>query len=102
MKSELEILQEENAHLRGMLEFERNKYERQMILAESEISDQLAKELHLELQAIRETAEYVAEADRRRICRRLDRIERVLLEMKSKSQAALQKYSTTRRNSYES
>ena len=78
LTNENEQLKRDNTSARNKLEFERNKYERQMILAESEISDQLAKELHLELQAIRETAEYVAEADRRRICRRLDRIDDIL------------------------
>lgn len=101
MKSELEILQEENAHLRGMLEFERNKSARLLAMANGSIADHLHKAIALDLDAMRETAKYLNPDDSKRITRRLDRIDRVLLDMKSKSQAALQKYSTTRRNSYE-
>lgn len=82
---QIDVLTQENEKLardkiatENMMDFERNKYERQMMLAEKEISEQLAEDLSLELQAIRETTEYINEADRRRICRRLDRIDEIL------------------------
>ena len=78
-------LEADNARLRkelkdadGLLEFERNRFQRQMQHKEAGIAEQLSRMLRLELQAIRETAEYVDEHNQYLLIRRLDRIENIL------------------------
>lgn len=71
----------------GMLEYERNKFERQMQSKEAGIAEQLAGDIELEIQAIRETTEYIDEDNQRRIRRRLQRIDDILQEFGGASDA---------------
>lgn len=68
------------AELENRLEYERNKYERIIRDQERGICEALGKDLQLELSALRDIAEHVNEDDRRRIIRRLNRIEERLHE----------------------
>jgi len=68
------------AELENRLEYERNKYERIIRDQERGICEALEKDLQLELSALRDIAEHVNEDDRRRIIRRLNRIEERLHE----------------------
>lgn len=70
-----------------MLEYERNKFERQMQSKEAGIAEQLAGDIELEIQAIRETTEYIDEDNQRRIRRRLQRIDDILQEFGGASDA---------------
>lgn len=67
-------------HTEDMLEYERNKYERLLKSQGSGIAKELQDTIKLELLAIRDIAEYVPEDDKRRILRRLDRIDKYLEE----------------------
>ena len=62
----------------NMLEFERNRFQLQMKLKETGLANLLSRKIGLEIQAIRETAEYVDEDNQRRLYRRLDRIDNIL------------------------
>lgn len=68
------------AELENRLEYERNKYKRIIRDQERGICEALEKDLQLELSALRDIAEHVNEDDRRRIVRRLNRIEERLHE----------------------
>lgn len=90
----IEALEKENARYRQertdaerMLEYERNKFERQMQSKEAGIAEQLAGDIELEIQAIRETTEYIDEDNQRRIRRRLQRIDDILQEFGGASDA---------------
>ena len=61
-----------------MLEFERNRFQLQMKSKEAGLANLLARKIGLEILAIRETAEYVDDDNRRRLYRRLDRIDDIL------------------------
>lgn len=73
-------LREERTSAEDMLEYERNKFQRQMETKEAGLADQLSEDLSLEIQAIRETVEYIDEDNQRRILRRLQRIDKILHE----------------------
>ncbi len=66
--------------LENRLLYERNKYERMLHDKERGICEALEKDLKLDLSALRDIAEHVNEDDRRRIIRRLNRIEERLHE----------------------
>lgn len=66
--------------LENRLLYERNKYEKLLRDKERGICEALGKDLQLELSALRDIAEHVNEDDRRRIIRRLNRIEERLHE----------------------
>ena len=81
-------LEAENKELRAgiksaedMLDYERNKYERLLVQADSDIAEKIRHWIGLELEGIRDVAAHVPENDSRRIIRRLDRIERYLSEI---------------------
>lgn len=80
LETERDRLREERIAAEGMLEYERNKFHRQMETKEAGLADQLSENLSLEIQAIRETVEYVDEDNQRRILRRLQRIDKILQE----------------------
>lgn len=82
---QIEELEEECAQLKkdreaadNMLEFEKNRFQRQMQSKDAGLAKQLSKKIELEIQAIRETAEYVDEDNQRRLYRRLGRIDDIL------------------------
>lgn len=90
----IEALEKENARYRqertdaeSMLEYERNKFERQMQSKEAGIAEQLAGDIELEIQAMREIIEYIDEDNQRRIHRRLQRIDDILQEFGGVSHA---------------
>ena len=94
LTEQIEQLSQENIQLKqnnisaeNMMEFERNKYERQMMLKEQGIARHLSKKLNLELQSIRESIKYIGEDDRLRIARRLDRIDKILQGLGGKPDA---------------
>jgi len=81
----IEELEAECARLRkslkaaeDLLEFERNRFQRQMKSKEAGLAKLLSKKIGLEIQAIRETAEYVDADNQRRLYRRLVRIDDIL------------------------
>ena len=80
MESENQLLSKAKADAENMLEFERNKYQLQMQTKEAGIAEQLSEDLKLEIQAIKETVEYIDEDNKRRIQRRLQRIDKILHE----------------------
>ena len=71
-------LEEGKAYAENMLSFERNKFQRLMETREAGIAEELSDRLKLELQAIGEIAEYLGDDDKRRIQRRLQRIDKIL------------------------
>lgn len=87
LSQENDQLKQNNISAENMMEFERNKYERQMMLKEQGIARHLSKKLKLELQSIRESIKYIGEDDRLRIARRLDRIDKILQGLGGKPDA---------------
>ena len=64
---------------RNYLVYERNKFDRLMAAKDKGIAEELNGKLRLDLDAIREIVSYLdQDDDRRRILRRLDRIDMVL------------------------
>lgn len=80
LESEGAQLRKERSEAESMLEYERNRYQQQMLTKEAGLAEQLASALKLEIQAIRETAEYIDEDNQVRILRRLNRIDDILME----------------------
>ena len=80
LKSENESLEQQKTTAENMLDYEKNKFERQLDLKEAGIAEQFSDDIGLELQAIRELTEYLEEGDQRRIRRRLNRIDSILQE----------------------
>lgn len=80
LEKELDRLSKDRTAAEDMLEYERNKFKRQMETKEAGLAEQLSDNLSLEIQAIRETVEYVDEDNQRRILRRLQRIDKILHE----------------------
>ena len=78
LETECSELRKELSYAENRLEFERHCFRRQMEMKEAGIAEELAKMLALELLGIREIADHVGENDRRRILRRLQRIDRIL------------------------
>lgn len=92
--SRIENLEAESARYRqerteaeGRLEYERNKFERQIEMKEAGIAEELSGDIELEIQAIREIIEYIDSDDQRRIRRRLQRIDDILQEYGGKENA---------------
>ena len=87
LMQEIAMLKEANAELaeakteaENMLDYERNKYERMLDNLEKEIKEGLRRNLKMELEAVRENAQYVDAIYRKRIVRRCDRIDEALNE----------------------
>ena len=78
LESENDQLRKDRSAAESRLEYETNRYVRQMQTKEEGIAEQLAGDIELEIQAIRETLEYVDEDNQRRIRRRLQRIDDIL------------------------
>lgn len=77
-QDQIALLRNALAESDNRLEYWRNWYYQQMREKERAIAESLADELRLELQAISETTEYIDDDNKRRIRRRLQRIERIL------------------------
>ena len=77
-QSENQQLKQELEQLNGLLEYERNKCAVLLQTQAREITDEIKDILHLELQGISDIAQYLNEADRNRILRRLSRINQYL------------------------
>ena len=80
LTAENEKLKAEKTAAENMLEYERHKYQRQLSAQESGIIEHFLNAVGLELQAIYDLTEYLEESDKRRIRRRLNRINDILLE----------------------
>ena len=78
----IKTLEAEKLQAENMLEYERNKFEKQMRDKEAGIIEELYDKLELELLAIKETAEYIDDDNKRRIMRRLQRIDDILQSIK--------------------
>ena len=78
LEAECAQLRKEREASENMLEFEKNRFQRQMQSKDAGLAKQLSKKIELEIQAIRETAEYVDEDNQRRLYRRLGRIDDIL------------------------
>lgn len=92
LMQEIATLKEANAELaeaktevENMLDYERNKFERQMKLKDQGIVRHLAEKLNPELESIRESIQYIEDDDRMRIGRRLDRIDKILNRLEAKA-----------------
>lgn len=72
------LLRREKETAEKMLEYERNKFKRQLQAKEAGIAEELAEAISLEIQAIRDLCGYITEDDSRRIQRRLQRIDEIL------------------------
>lgn len=68
----------------NMLAYEKNKFERQLQSQADGLKAELLIDIGLEMQALRELAEYLSEDDRRRFLRRFDRIDQYLQEFGGK------------------
>lgn len=89
-----QALQNENAVLRAdaqhhreeceaaenRLDYEKNKFEKQLKTQEAGLAEQITSDIALELQAIRDLVDYLDEDDQKRFRRRLDRIDCYLKE----------------------
>lgn len=80
MREKIAQLEQEKNDAESMLEYERNKFERQLREKEAGIAEQLSNAISLEIQALREIIEYIDEDNQRRIHRRLQRIDDILQE----------------------
>lgn len=78
LRNQAQQLSEERDAAENMLAYEKNKFERQLRSQEMGLADQLASDIGLELQAMRDLVEYLDESDQKRFRRRLDRIDRYL------------------------
>ena len=78
LRNQAQQLSEERDAAENMLAYEKNKFEKQLKTQETGIADQLAADIGLELQAMRDLVEYLDESDQKRFRRRLDRIDRYL------------------------
>lgn len=78
LRDQAQQLSEERDAAENMLAYEKNKFERQLRSQEMGLADQLASDIGLELQAMRDLVEYLDESDQKRFRRRLDRIDRYL------------------------
>lgn len=87
MAASIQRLEAENAELRkelqqerNYLEYERNKYKLLFKAQGQGYAKELKNTIELELLSIRDICEYLPENDKRRILRRLDRINQYLEE----------------------
>lgn len=80
LTAQIEQLQAEKEAAENMLDFEKNKFEKQLESQEAGVADQLSSDIGLELLALRELVEYLPEDQQKRFRRRLDRIDRYLHE----------------------
>lgn len=80
LSAECARLRKERDASDSMLAYEKNRYATQMASKEADIAGQLTEEINLEMQALRDLVDYLAEDDQRRFRRRLDRIEKYLQE----------------------
>lgn len=79
LQKQVTELQSDVEHERNYLIYERNKFDRLMAAKDKGIAEELNGKLRLDLDAIREIVSYLdQDDDRRRILRRLDRIDMVL------------------------
>ena len=78
MQRKIRYLEKQYIAATNMLEYERNKFQRLLEMKEAGIAEELSENLSLELQAIYDIAEYVDDDNKRRIVRRLNRINDIL------------------------
>ncbi len=78
LEAERDELELERNAAENRLEYERNRFERIMAGKDAAIAAALGKKLELELDALREIADHVDEAERRRMLRRLQRIDDIV------------------------
>lgn len=78
LKAENEQLRKERDAAKNMLEFEQSKHDHQLRTLEESLAERLANDIRLELQAIREIADYVDGKDKNRLVRRVNCIEECL------------------------
>lgn len=80
LEAENERYCKERDDAENMLEFETNRFERQLRSKRADLAKRLNRAIELELQAIRETTEYIDENNQRRIRIRLQQIDDILHE----------------------
>lgn len=80
LRTDIQRLSEERDAAENMLDFEKNKFEKQLETQEAGLAEQITADIALELQAIRDLVEYLEPDDQKRFRRRLDRIDRYLQE----------------------
>lgn len=80
LRTDIQQLSEERDAAENMLDFEKNKFEKQLETQEAGLAEQMTADIALELQAIRDLVEYLDPDDQKRFRRRLDRIDRYLQE----------------------
>ena len=80
LAAQVEAITKERNDAENLLEFEKNKFEKQLESQEAGVADHLSSEIGLELLALRDLVEHLAEDEQKRFRRRLDRIDRYLSE----------------------
>ena len=78
--AELSEVKQDLAHAEGMLEFERNKYEKILQAQGSALAKKLKQDISLEVLALRDMTEGLSDLNNRRFTRRLNRIDEYLDE----------------------
>lgn len=80
LSADMQQLREEREAAENMLDYEKNKFKKQLETQEAGLAEQITADIALELQAIRDLVEYLDADDQKRFRRRLDRIDRYLQE----------------------
>ena len=87
LEAECAMLRKEREEANNLLEYERNRFQLQIQSKEEGLAEQLSEEIAIEIQSIRETAEYVDKDNRYLIYRRLQRIDDILKEFGGRADA---------------
>ena len=80
LKSQAQAFQAERDAAENMLDYEKNKYEKQLDAQGADLAEQLYYDIGLELEALRELVDHLDLNNQRRFLRRLDRMDRYLRE----------------------
>ena len=80
LRDQAQQLSEERDAAENMLDYEKNKYEKQLDAQGADLAEQLMYDIGLELEAIRGLVDRLDQNNQRRFLRRLDRMEQYLRE----------------------
>lgn len=80
LKDQAKAFQAERDAAENMLDYEKNKYEKQLDAQGADLAEQLSYDIGLELEALRELVDRLEPNNQRRFLRRLDRMEQYLRE----------------------
>lgn len=80
LKNQVQAFQIERDAAENMLDYEKNKYEKQLDAQGADLAEQLTYDIGLELEALRDLVNHLDSNNQRRFLRRLDRIDCYLRE----------------------